>query len=283
MTDLQQIIRDTRARLETAGIANAESEARWLALETLDRDAAEMFPGINDTAPISTGSRRRLDKRVERRCHGEPLQYILGNVDFLSLNLQVGEGVLIPRPETEYLAELALKLYPGQGRVCDVCTGAGAIALALAANLKNTKILGLDISEKALDYAKNNARKCELRNVTFACSDLFNSIQPEVTFSMITANPPYVAESEYAALPRDVRNFEPKLALTADDDGLAIIRELLRNARAHLKKSGLIISEIGESQGTRVLDMLDEFDYIEARIENDQFDRPRIAVAKRTR
>jgi release factor glutamine methyltransferase len=256
-------IRDT---LRRAGIENADNEARWLLEETPNPE-----PGTRNP---------ELQSRVARRCAGEPLQYILGTVDFLGLTLKIGPGVLIPRPETEYLAEIAIEIDRSDGEICDVCTGSGAIALALAAAHPDTPVTGIDISEKALEYARKNREICELRNLRLIQSDLFTALKPAPRFSLITANPPYIAPDEFETLPADVRDYEPREALLAEDRGLAIIRRLFDQARRFLLPGGHILCEIGETQHRDVLRIMQEFGYTEPRIEKDLVDRYRIAVAR---
>ena len=260
------LIAEIRDTLRSAGIENAENEARWILKETPNSE-----PGTRNP---------ELESRVARRCAGEPLQYILGTVDFIGLNLKIGPGVLIPRPETEYLAELAIKIDPGDGEICDVCTGSGAIALALATAHPNTPVTALDISEKALEFARKNRDRCELPNLQLIQSDLFTALRPTPRFSLITANPPYIAPEEFETLPNDVRDYEPREALLAEDRGLAVIRRLFDQARNFLLPGAHILCEIGETQHRDVLRIMHEFGYAEPRIEKDLADRYRIAVAQ---
>jgi release factor glutamine methyltransferase len=256
-------IRDT---LRRAGIENADNEARWLVEETRNQE-----PRTKD---------QELKSRIARRCAGEPLQYILGTVDFLGLTLKIGPGVLIPRPETEYLAEIAMTIDPDDGEICDVCTGSGAIALALATAHPDTPVTGIDISEKALEYARKNRETCELRNLQLLQSDLFTAIRTGPRFSLITANPPYIDPDQFETLPADVRDYEPREALLAEDHGLAVIRRLFDQARRFLLPGGHILCEIGETQHRDVLRILQEFGYVEPRVEKDLADRYRIAMAR---
>ena len=221
-------ISEARRRLEEGGVGNAGQEAGWLVSQLL---------GYNPIAiPCSTGAefpphlQTELDRRVQRRIDGEPLQYIMGDVDFHCVNLLVGPGVLIPRPETEQLVELALNRLAIDGPVLDLCTGSGAIALAIAASRPSRTIYGTDISPEALVWAEKNSRKLKADNVTLLEGDLFQPLPPDSRFALITANPPYVSSVEYETLEPVVKEHEPQIALVAEEDGLAILHRIAEEA-----------------------------------------------------
>jgi len=264
-------------QLSSSGIDNAANEARWL-VEQLRRDFA--LPIAEDilTQPLLS----RLQRWLLRRQNAEPFQYILGNVEFFSLTLLVGPGVLIPRPETELLVEEALKRYTGAGDICDLCTGSGAIALALAHALPKTQVVGSDISDTALSWAERNLRFLQLSNVTFCSGDLLAPLPREPRFSLLTANPPYIAPLEYAQLPALIKNHEPRLALEAADDGLAIIRRIAHEARPYLLPNATILLEIGNDQGPQVLQILATAGYRDCHLKKDYAHLNRIAIAKFT-
>ncbi len=264
-------------QLSEHGIDNAANEARWL-VEQLRSDFALPATAGTLTQPL----RSRLQGWLQRRQKGEPFQYILGNVQFFSLILQVGPGVLIPRPETELLVEEALIRYSGNGDICDLCTGSGAIALALGHALPKTQVVGSDISDTALSWAERNLRFLQLPNVTFFSGDLLAPLPRGPRFSLLTANPPYIAPQEYARLPANIQHHEPRLALEAADAGLAIIRRIAHEARAYLLPEATVVLEIGNEQGPQVLQILAAAGYRDCQLKKDYAQLDRIAIAKFT-
>lgn len=265
MTAWETICRNAGEALVASGVENGRQEARWLV----------EFAVKNGCSP------EQFDEMVRRRVNGEPLQYIMGSCDFYGFELMVGKGVLIPRPETEVLVEIAEQLLAADGTVLDLCTGSGAIALALAALKPNAQITGVDISPDALFYARSNQKRLKVENVRWLEGDLFAPLEKDETFDMITANPPYVAPTEYEQLETVVKDYEPKLALVAENEGLAIIQRIIDGAKTHLDDGGWLLMEIGEEQGGRVLKMLSDAGFRETRIQKDYAGKDRIAVGKR--
>ncbi len=194
---------------------------------------------------------RRYAELIERRAAGEPVAYILGQKEFWSLPLKVGPGVLVPRPETELLVERALALRPRpSGRVADLGTGSGAIALALAMERPHWEVSATDVSEEALATAKANAAALNLRQVEFLHGDWFEPL-PGRTFDLIVSNPPYVAESD-AAMQDPTLRYEPRIALTPGSDPLRSLREIIRSAPDHLERDGWLLLEHGADQAADV-------------------------------
>ncbi len=187
-------------------------------------------------------------KRLEK---GEPVQYIVGNVDFFDLNLNVNENVLIPRFETEELVDRLIKYineyfnYPI--KILDIGTGSGCIALTLKKKLKNCTVDASDISIKALEVARENAKKNDLE-VNFIESDIFNNINSK--YDCLVSNPPYIAYDE--EIMDIVKNYEPKNALYADNNGLYFYEKILEDAKYYLNEKNIIAFEIGESQGEQI-------------------------------
>jgi release factor glutamine methyltransferase len=266
---------DTMRRLRAAGVSNAAQEASWLIEHVL-----RLRPGAAQAAGARTVSAEaavHVGRDLCRRLGGEPLQYVLGDTEFFGLELEVGPGVLIPRPETERLVELALEAYSGSGAVCDLCTGSGAVALALASRLPPaTEILGVDISEAALAFAVRNRDRLGLRNAQFACGDLFAPLRAAPRFALITANPPYVSQDEYGALPPEVRDYEPREALLAGADGLEVIRRIAVDAHSWLLPDGWLLCEIGSAQGKPVRALFEAAGYREVAVLRDYAERDRV-------
>ncbi|MFH1035700.1 MAG: peptide chain release factor N(5)-glutamine methyltransferase [Pseudomonadota bacterium] len=193
---------------------------------------------------------------ILRRRSGEPLAYILGQREFYGLDLAVGPGVLVPRPETEHLVEEALKRLGHQEapRLLDLCTGSGAVALACLAGHPTLQAVGVDISPQALDFARQNAARLGLaQRVEWLLGDLWAPLAVAGGFfEVITANPPYVREDEWEGLPTEVKGFEPRQALVAGPEGLDLIGQILQGARAFLRAGGWLFLEMGLGQAAQV-------------------------------
>ena len=274
--NLLSAVQHARVKLTAGNCSNAQQEARWI----LDQVCRE-FKLQDDADTVPQAAQDRLDDLVQRRINGEPLQYLLGNTEFHCLELLIGPGVLIPRPETEILVEEALRLYPGYGIVCDLCTGSGAIPLAMAKNLPQTSFMACDLSEQALHWARRNQQNNNLLNVTFLQGDLFQAFPPDAGFSLLTANPPYVSRQEYAELPPVVRDYEPELALLSGEDGLDLLRRIIREAPQHLLTDAWMLLEIGATQGNAVRELLRHDCWREVRIRKDYSGHDRIAIARK--
>lgn len=190
---------------------------------------------------------------LDRRAAGYPLPYLTGHVEFYGLDLIVTPSVLIPRPETETLVDLALAHRPRL--VVDVGTGSGCIAVALAVHLPETRVYGTDISATALRVAAANARRHRVSNrIHFIQCDLIAPLFGPV--DLVVANPPYVAAGEWADLPHSIREHEPHIALDGGPDGLDIIRRLLKSAPRILRPGGALLIEIGATQGQATMDLV---------------------------
>lgn len=250
MTSVHGLLQQTVTLLQEAGIDNARKEAEIIFAETLKLPRLELY--IMPDRKLSGNEKERLTSRVERRSllH-EPLQYILGRAAFRELSLSVGPGVLIPRPETELLAEYVIRHAAHNASVCDIGVGSGAIALSIAFERPDIRVTGIDVSEKALKYARRNRSRYQLKNVRLRQGNLFQKL-PAARFDVVTANLPYVTAEEMDRLNRDVRDHEPELALHGGDDGLDIIRDLIVQLPDHLHSGGFVIFELGSNQAAAV-------------------------------
>jgi release factor glutamine methyltransferase len=190
-----------------------------------------------------------IEDLIARRLGGEPLQYIEGTAAFGPLDISVDERVLIPRPETEGIFELATRMVRRPEVIVDLCTGSGALALALKSRFPSAAVFATDISPDAIDVATDNRYRTGLQ-VYLAEGDLFDPLPTAILGSvdLIVANPPYVAEVDFARLPADVQR-EPKVALVAGPTGLEVIQRIGASAAAWLRPGGVVICEIGERQG----------------------------------
>jgi release factor glutamine methyltransferase len=268
MTTWGQLLRTTDDALKRAGIPNHRREAEWI---------FEFASGLSRLQLLNQGT-SEVDKTLEctvlellhRRRQGEPLQYILGSVNFCGRLFQVGPGVLIPRPETEQLAEFALHLYPGRGKVCDMCTGSAVLAVTLALDLPNhPDVCAVDLSPQALQYARVNCAACHAANVDMVASNLFSGLTAQPIFSLVVANPPYVATRDMTELPTDIRLYEPAAALDGGPNGLHIFAQLAEQAFPRLCPNGWLLCEIGCQQGEKARDILHSCGYTETSVRPD--------------
>lgn len=213
---------------------------------------------ISPAEEISAEQEEKLREIVSRRKQREPLAYILGEWDFMGLSFYVDRSVLIPRQDTETLAEAAIAYAKEKGtaKALDICTGSGCIAVSVKKALPGMEMKASDISGAALLIAKENAER-NLTDIEFMKADLFCGI--DGTFGLITANPPYIAEDEYAELQEEIVRYEPKLALTADENGLFLYRRIAKEAKRIL--NGRIFLEIGWKQADDVMGMLRQEGY----------------------
>ncbi len=262
-----------QALLAASGLAR--SEAQWLASHVAGRPRSWLLAHADEEAEAAVAQAVR--KAFARRCHGEPMAYITGEREFYSLAFQVTPAVLIPRPETEQLVELALARLPRGGRLLDIGTGSGAIAIALAHTRPDAQVLAGDISPAALQVAQANASRLGV-NVAFRQSDGLQGFASE-SFDVITSNPPYIAEGDPHLGEGDVR-FEPRLALTSGADGLRLIRQIAADARAHLAPDGWLMFEHGHDQGPACAGLLATLGYTEVADLADLAGLPRVCLGK---
>ncbi len=249
----QTLLLQLQRQLAAAGIEAASVEAELMLAAVLHCRRPELF--LYRQEAVDPAVEAALEPLLCRRRRREPWQYIEGVAPFMNLMLEVTPDVLIPRPETELLVELVLESLPPQADVLDIGTGSGAIALSLAFERPDLMVTAVDISPRALAVAERNRRNYALANVTLLESDLFSGVAGR-RFAAITANLPYVSEAEYRQLEPEVRDYEPALALTAPEAGLALIRQTIEQAPDYLQPDGLLILENGAGQGESVAALL---------------------------
>ena len=231
-----------------------------------------------------------LRAMVKRAAEHEPVAYLVGRCEFYSLPLTITSDCLIPRPETEHLVERAvdfLRSRPAPQRVLDICTGSGCIAAAIAKNVPQVDIIATDICDKALAVAAANIEKLTLtEQVQLLCGDLFDPIingLDDPQFDLIVSNPPYVSDAEFEALDKNVKDYEPTLALRAGVDGLDVYHRIIEQADNFLKPNGALIMEIGYAQGPAIRQLLiDSGIFTDTIIEKDFANNDRIAIAKKS-
>jgi release factor glutamine methyltransferase len=246
---------------------------------------------LKDNPEISDAQNMVIDNMVNRRRRREPLQYILGDTDFLGLKISVGPGVLIPRPETELMGEYAVKALSSQlsalssknryTSILDLCTGSGCLALAIAQSFPESSITAVDISEDALHYARNNAELNNINNIKFLKGHLFNVLENDISFDFIISNPPYIRSMAIEALQPEIKDWEPVNALDGGDDGMDFYRKIISEARGYLKDNGTIMFELGIDCADSVAVMFEESGYSQITIKKDYAGIERIISAQK--
>ncbi|HJO93674.1 MAG TPA: peptide chain release factor N(5)-glutamine methyltransferase [Victivallales bacterium] len=216
----------------------------------------------------------------DRRIKNEPLQYILGYTQFRNLQIKVGPGVLIPRPETEQIIDIAKSLNLNSPNVLDVGTGTGVITLSIAQEIDGATVTGVDISEKALSYAMTNKIINNISNVNFIINDLCSGFQKS-QFDLIISNPPYITTQEYNDLSPDVHDFEPKLALESGKEGLDSICKLILQAYKKLKPKGYLLFEMGYLHGNNSTKLLQAAGFNEIKILKDFNKKDRFVIGQK--
>lgn len=256
-----------QARQEGLNRLNKKHEVDILLAHVLN--VSKVFLYTNPAYILSQKEEEGFYDSLFRRLHGEPLQHILSYAYFMDLKLIVNKDVLIPRPETEVLVEKALSLITDKGaklNILDLCSGSGAIAIALGKRLKNSSIYATDISQKALDIARANAKANRVDNITFILSDLFEGLEG-ISFDYIISNPPYIKSGDIKDLDIEVKDYEPLLALDGGLDGLDFYRRIINDSRAYLK--GQILFEVAYDQANDLVDLFKEKSFSNITIEKD--------------
>jgi len=255
---VRDALRDAERRLSSAGIDEARREAGWLLAHLLGTSAGalRLRAGEPHTAIAE------YDELLRRRELREPLQYILGSEEFMGLTFQVTPAVLIPRFDTEVVVRAALSELHGCVRIADIGTGSGVIAIALAHRLPQAEVIAVDISPEALAVAAGNAKAHGVADrVTFRQGDLLSPLAGE-RLDAIVSNPPYIRADEIPDLMPEVRDWEPRLALSPGPDGLACYRELARQAGGYLQSGGQLAVEVGAGQAAAVQRMFAEAGFV---------------------
>lgn len=255
MHSLLEIIQRTTEFLGRRGVENPRLNAELIIGHALGLPRMQLY--LQFERPLTEAELAGLRPLVKRRGEREPLQHVLGQVEFADLSLKVDRRALIPRPETEMLVEvLRARLQPPPARVLDLGTGSGAIALALAHAWPAAAVVGVDRSAEALALATENADRTALAGrVRLLESNWFAALPGDERFGLIVANPPYLSPAEVAAAEPEVRDHEPRAALTPGPDALADLAHIVRGARDRLEPGGLLACETGPGQHAALADL----------------------------
>jgi len=251
---------------------DAKAEAEWLVALCLDIKRSEVYSLID----LTSEEFNEFEFVLKQRQKKVPLAYIFHKTNFYGYDLEVNKNVLIPRAETEELVEIAIQYINKESEVLDIGTGSGAIAIAIQKETK-AKVTAVDVSSSALKIAKKNAASNESK-IEFICSNLFEKLEGR-KFDVVVSNPPYISEDEYNELDEGVKNFEPRLALCDNLDGLEFYRKIILNVKNHLKTNGKVFFEIGYNQAKDVEKLFLENNFKNVTIKKDLEGNDRIVYA----
>jgi len=276
---LDAALRRAVRTLEANDVGSPRMNAETLLMFVLGCDRAYLY--AHPERKLTADEENRYNATITERATGKPSQYITGHQEFWGLDFIVTPAVLIPRPETEHVVETVLDLARTRtfGRVADIGTGSGCIAIALAKELPRARFSAVDISPEALEIARANAARHEVgERIEFRESDLLAAL-PKQAFDLVVSNPPYVGESERDKVQRQVREFEPRMAVFSGEQGLDIYRRLIPQARAALVPGGWLVVEMGYSVEQAVRELLAGWDNL--RVTYDLQGIPRVMAAQR--
>ena len=263
MTGLELLNWSTN-RLKDHRIENPRLNAELLLARSLNLSREGLYRNLH--GQLKEKERETLEGMIQRRISGEPLQYILEKQEFWSIDLKVDPRVLIPRPETELLVEQSLLIlsensFWGVPSILEIGTGSGAIAIALAKEVKDIFLIATDISRDALVLARENAKSAGIQDqIKFVNGDLFGPLHPskeKKPFDFILSNPPYIIRHEIGSLAKEVREYEPTIALDGGEDGLEFYRHLISQAPFYLREGGWLLLEIGQNQREMVSKLIE--------------------------
>ncbi len=286
--DVRSALREAIARLNAANVPSHALAAELLLMHTLGRDRAWLY--AHPEFELDAATAEKYFELVARRAAGVPTQYLTGKQEFWGLEFDVTPDVLIPRPETEHVIEVALERVGAahrddELRIADIGTGSGCIAVALALELPRGEIVATDISAAALSVARRNASRYGVaQRIHFAETNLLDAIAGGTRkFDLIASNPPYIPCGDKSTLQREVRAHEPEIALFAGDDGLAVYAPLIRDAADLLRPGGILVLELGYNSLSGVREILDRAgSWSDIRIAHDLAGIPRVISASRS-
>jgi len=271
--------------------SNLQQECMVILGHVMNLSSIDIISRFNEDI-VDQDLQYKVQNLVTKRLSGMPIEYITEKAQFMSLEFCVNQNVLIPRPETELLVELAIERstnysnYSNDIQILDLCTGSGCIALSLAKYIKNSKVIGVDISTKALKVAKKNKKNLCINNCNFFKFDCLRDLSGLIKYSdkkydILTCNPPYINEIDMLKLSESVSKFEPHIALRSDKDGLKFYKSIIRHLFKIMNKNGLVIFEIGYNQANSVKKLIECCDnnFKNVEIHKDLFGNNRICTA----
>lgn len=280
-----EVIRRSAEFLEKKGVDTPRLQAELLLAQVLNLPRMQLY--LNFERELTPAEEDAFREFVKRRGQREPLQQIIGSTSFCGLDIAVNRHVLVPRPETELLAEIAwgflIEVSQRKSRAVtalDFGTGSGCLAVALAVKCDAARITALDVSTNALDLARQNAaRNGVAERISFVQTNALAMLPAEMRFDLLVSNPPYIPTAEIAALQPEVRDYEPRDALDGGSDGLDFYGQFAAGAAARLQPGGKIMVEFGDGQAPALRNMFEQQNWIVERIVDDYTQRPRVLIA----
>lgn len=288
--DIRQLLKHGEAHLNECGLPNARRNAEWMLCASLECSVLELY--TKSTDGVADDAARAYRHMIERRGRREPLQYILGSTEFMSLTFEVGSGVFVPRPETEALVEQSEQLLREMPlhsplSVLDLCCGSGTVGVSLAARIPDAQVIAIDLQKPAVTMTIRNARRNGvsrrvrvLRDDAVAFLEDPPAIDAPERYSAIVCNPPYIETGLLSALPREVRDHEPMEALDGGLDGLDVYRRVSPHLSRRLEAHGFVAFEVGDTQGEAVRTIFEQAGLASGRIVKDYAGKDRIVVAR---
>lgn len=282
-----EILNQAVEKLRTEVVDRPRTNAELLLGAVLRVNKIDLY--LNRDLILTPQQIEKYNHFIQQRISGRPLQYIIGSTEFFGLEFKVNEYVLIPRPETETLVEIVIERLKSHSspKIIDIGTGSGAIAVSLTKNLKNCSVFATDISTDTLAVAKENAKMNKVENqIEFFQGDLFEPLKNknlEEKIDCVVSNPPYVSQEEFDQLPKEVRDYEPVLALKSGLEGMSFHKRIIEGAVDFLKRGGILALEMGLGQARQVAAFLEEFDkFKHIEIKKDLGGIERIVIAAKT-
>lgn len=267
---IETVLRWAADDFRSRGIENPRLDAELLLGRALTATRIQMI--VDAKRPLQPDELARFRDLVKRRRAREPVAYILGKREFHGRTFLVDRRVLIPRPDTETLVDVALERTRDRSmsmRALDLCAGSGCVAVTIARERPTSLVVATDVSDDALAVARANALRLGAYNVAFRCGDLFDAVDPACRFHLVTANPPYVPAGEIASLQPEIREYEPRLALAAGDDGLDLVRRIVAEAPAHLADRGVVALEVGYGEAAATAALLESAGFADVTVRRD--------------
>ncbi|OLS01813.1 peptide chain release factor N(5)-glutamine methyltransferase [Tissierella creatinophila] len=270
--EIRQLLEIGNKKLTGVEFVDPIKESIFILSKVLDVDKSFVY--INFDKWVNEKQTEKFLEIIDRRALGEPISYIFNTKEFMGIDFFVEKGVLIPRWETEILVEYIIDYIEKNFKdedinLLDIGIGSGAISLSIAKNCKNVEVLGIDISNRAISVSNKNLDRLALDNVSFRKSNLFESIKSDERFSIIVSNPPYIKTEVIKDLQRDVKEFEPSLALDGGMDGLLFYRKISKDSKNYLLDKGMLIYEIGFDQGKSVKKIMSDEGFKDVKVIKD--------------
>ncbi len=280
MKNSELIFKEGSRILKSYNITSPQLDAEILLSKAVNMDRVKL---LLKEVHLDAAQEKKFYDFISRRSKSEPIAYIMKNKEFFSLNFLVDKNTLIPRPETEIMVDKILNIYKGKKlKILDVGTGSGCIIISLLKNLKNSNGIGIDISRKALNIAKINSTRL-LKKQSNKLKFLKCSVENFKTgrnFDLIVSNPPYILSNSIRSLARDIKDYEPKLALDGGKDGLDVIEKVIYKSTKILKLNGILAIEIGNKQYFSVKQILDKYKFRKTLVLKDFKENIRCIIAK---